>query len=129
MTRALKGSKGGVLKARHPGVRAILLKLENGVPITPEEVKVLARQLATTGATHCGVGQNVSDGAKVARDIGDIEGPDLLSGFATESGSKLFSDNFGKGTCSFYNVAERIRISNIGLGTHRGRQRDRSKLS
>lgn len=109
-----------MLNSRHPGLRAIVIKLREGVPVTSEEVEILARELAAPKATSVVTNRRIDH---IGRCIKLARGPgshDLISGFATEAGSKLFSAKFGKTTCSFYNTVEGIRISNLGLGTHGG---------
>jgi aryl-alcohol dehydrogenase-like predicted oxidoreductase len=98
-------------------LHAILEKLHRKASLTAEEVQQLCRQIEDLGRhDFCKREEaNRVDPAIVTTPTGST-----ISGHATREGVQRFAGRFGVDSISFYNPAQDILISSIGIGTYRG---------
>lgn len=105
------------LTPRHPGLCALLRKLERKETLTGEEVNRLQRQVQEL-REHAEDQQAEISHAPEPAASAPIES--LVAGHANREGGERFATRCGQQTVSFYRRAQDLLISNIGIGTYRG---------
>jgi aryl-alcohol dehydrogenase-like predicted oxidoreductase len=107
-----------MVKARHPGLQAVLRKLEQRSSLTEDEIQLLRRQISLMEKKES---QDRRERSKdINGTIGVTTGEDAFSGHATQAGTQNNLCSFAKQTVEFYRRAQDLLLSSIGIGTYRG---------
>lgn len=105
------------MRARHPGLHALLGKLQRNEALRDDEVARLQRLMQPEAPVH-------GDGKAMPRAAGLPDLPDaatstLRPGHASTEGSARFASRFAGHSESFYRAAQDLFVSSVGIGTYR----------
>ncbi|MET9903143.1 aldo/keto reductase [Streptomyces sp. NPDC006446] len=106
------------MKVHHPGLRSILDQLRNGKSLSVDELNDLETQLGLLEgpeAPAARLQQNHHEAAQVAASATQVIGE-----AANREGTEQFAASFGERMVDFYNEAQGLRLSSVGIGTYRG---------
>lgn len=102
------------MRARHPGLHALLGKLQRNEALRDDEVARLQRLMQPEAPVH-------DDGMPMPRAAGvpDAATSSLMPGHASMEGTGRFASRFTGHSASFYRAAQDLCVSSLGIGTYR----------
>jgi aryl-alcohol dehydrogenase-like predicted oxidoreductase len=109
------------MRTRHPGLSIILKKLEQGAPLSDEELARLERSLQGSRAAARRPAECEAVGPSP---VGTVERDSLLPGHASAEGVARFVARHLAETISFFRPVQDVAVSGIGIGTYRGAMDD-----
>ncbi|MFE9018139.1 aldo/keto reductase [Streptomyces sp. NPDC007808] len=111
------------MEVHHPGLRSILDSLRSGKSLSAGELQDLERQLDLMkgrDASPCTEPQRHLRLVQAATPV--VTG--TLDGAADRKGTDQFAASFSEHAVGFYNEAQGLRLSSVGIGTYRGAMDD-----